>query len=201
MAALERAEELVLEMKDTSELMVDLAMSAVLYHSTELAEEVRLLEDRIDDLYAQVQLFALQGVREGDIETDQAWALFRLSEATETIADGAREIADVVLRDVEPHPVLAASVAESDVTFARAKLWPDGALVGQTLGDVRLQSETGMHVFAVRRQGTWLLGPGGSDVLEEGDVLLASGPDQGRARMLALCGTEPPEHGDEGVEE
>lgn len=195
MSVLEQAEDLVLEMKDTSELMVDLALSSVIYHSEELAEEVRLLEDHVDDLYSKVQLLALRGVKNGEVPTDQAWALTRISEATETIADAAREIADVVLRDVEPHPVLAASLEDSDVVFVRAQVHDRGALAGATIGDMRVQTETGMHVFAIRREGRWHLAPQKEDVVEVGDVLLASGPADGREKLQALCGRVLPGNG------
>ncbi|MDX1611517.1 MAG: PhoU domain-containing protein [Candidatus Thermoplasmatota archaeon] len=192
---LEEIEELVLEMKDTSELMVDMALSSLLYQSEDLAEEVRLLEDHVDDVYSRVQLMALEGAREDVVNIDQALALARLSEGTERIADAAREIADVVLREVEPHPVLAASMAESDVVFVRCRVREAAALAGQALGEARVQSETGMHVFAIRRQGSWRLGPEATDVVEEGDVLMASGPEEGREKLQDLCGVDPEDDG------
>lgn len=180
-------EAIVLEMKDTSELMVDLALSAVLYDSEELAEEVRLLEDHVDDVYSEVQVQALAGARDGTVTIDQALALARLSETTERIADAAREIADVVLRDVEPHPVLAASVADSDVVIARVEVVPGSPLTGIPLMESKVQSETGMHIFAIRREGRWILGPEAEDVIETGDVLMASGPEDGRDKLRELC--------------
>ena len=181
----------MLELKNTSELMVDVAMGALLYDSEDLAEEVRLLEDHVDRLDSQVQRAALEASAAGAVTADQALAIIRLAQATEHIADAAQEIADVVLRDVDPHPVLAASVADSDVVLVRARLFEDSALVGKPVADAELTSETGMHVIAMRRQGAWLLGPGHDEVLEAGDVLLARGPAEGRERLMALRGTPP----------
>lgn len=188
---LEEVEELVLELKDTSELMVDMAFSSLIYHSEDLAEEVRLLEDHVDAIHSDVQFHALEGARQDVVSIDQALALARLSEATERIADAAREIADVVLRDVEPHPVLAASVADSDVVFVRLEVGEDAEVAGKPLEETRVQSETGMHIFAIRRHGQWLLGPEAHDVLEVGDVIMASGPEEGREKLRGLCGTGP----------
>lgn len=190
---LEEIEDLVLELKDTSELMIDMAFSSLIYHSEDLAEEVRLLEDHVDGIHSDVQVHALEGARQDVVSIDQALALARLSEATERIADSAREIADVVLRDVEPHPVLAASIEDSDVVFVRLKVQPDADLAGKPLEETRVQSETGMHIFAVRRHGHWHLGPDAEDVLEVGDVLMASGPEEGREKLRGLCGTDPDE--------
>ncbi len=188
---LEEVEDLVLELKDTSELMIDMAFSSLIYHSEDLAEEVRLLEDHVDAIHSDVQFHALEGARQDVVSIDQALALARLSEATERIADAAREIADVVLREVEPHPVLAASIADSDVVFVRLKIHPGATIGGKRLEETRVQSETGMHVFAIRRHGDWLLGPEAGDVIEVGDVIMASGPEEGRAKLKELCGQPP----------
>jgi uncharacterized protein with PhoU and TrkA domain len=183
----ERIEHHVLGLKDTSEMMVDLALSSVIYYNEELAEEVRLLEDHADELQKRVQRDAVDGAVQNLLNPDQALALVQLSEAAETIADAGREIADVVLRDVEPHPVLAQSVEDSDVVIARVEVAADAPLEGRALGEERVQSETGMHVFAIRREDRWIPGPEASDIVEDGDVLLASGPEKGRGKLQALC--------------
>jgi len=54
------AEELVLEIKDKSELMVDLAYSSLLYNNKTIAEEVYDLENLVDDFYHELQKKALE---------------------------------------------------------------------------------------------------------------------------------------------
>ena len=53
-------EEIVLEMKDKSELMIDLAYSSILYDSEKLAKEVYDLEDLVDVLYQTIQKKTLE---------------------------------------------------------------------------------------------------------------------------------------------
>ena len=50
----------LVELKDTSELMLDLAYSALLLNSKELAEEVEELEEHVDDLHTEFELLALR---------------------------------------------------------------------------------------------------------------------------------------------
>jgi uncharacterized protein with PhoU and TrkA domain len=190
MTTRDRIEHHVLGLKDTSEMMVDLALSSVIYYNEELAEEVQLLEDYADELQERVQRDAIDGAVQNLLNPDQALALVQLSEAAETIADAGREIADVVLRDVEPHPVLAQSVEDSDVVIARVEVHADAQLAGRALGEERVKSETGMHVFAIRREGKWIPGPEASDIVEPGDVLLASGPEMGRGKLEEVCQTD-----------
>ncbi|HEX9709179.1 MAG TPA: TrkA C-terminal domain-containing protein, partial [Candidatus Thermoplasmatota archaeon] len=165
----------LIEIKDTSDLMVDLAYSAILYESREIAEEVAALEEEVDDLVARLQ----RKVLEEAIETknvDKALLLYRLASAMEQIADGAREISDAAMRNMEVHPILWESVRESDVTVARLEVAGTSALTAGTLGRLRLATKTGMRVIAIRRGRKWVVGPGPEDQLEPGDIVFARGP-------------------------
>ena len=98
-------EDIVLEIKDRSELMVDLAYSSLLYDNKTIAKEVYDLEDLIDNLFQMIQKDTLEGVKNGKLSIDSALTLIRLAQAGEEIPDAAQEIADVELRDVELHPI------------------------------------------------------------------------------------------------
>ena len=53
-------EDIVLEIKDKSELMIDLAYSSLLYDNKIIAKEVYDLEDLIDNLYQNIQKKTLE---------------------------------------------------------------------------------------------------------------------------------------------
>ncbi len=182
------AEELVLEIKDKSELMVDLAYSCLLYDNQRIAKEVYDLEDLIDDLYHLVQQKAVSSATEGKLSVEDTLALLRLAHAGEMISDAAQEIADVVLRDVELHPILKESLREADVVFTRVEVQNDSSLVGKTLGGLRLASETGMMVIAMRHKSRWLYGPNKNTVIDAEDILFAKGPEDGEKHLLKLAG-------------
>ncbi len=182
------AEELVLEIKDKSELMVDLAYSCLLYGNQRIAKEVYDLEDLIDDLYHLVQQKAVSSAAEGELSVEDTLALLRLAHAGEMISDAAQEIADVVLRDVELHPILKESLREADVVFTRVEVQKDSSLVGKTLGGLRLASETGMMVIAMRHKSRWLYGPNKNTMIDAEDILFAKGPEDGEKHLLKLAG-------------
>ena len=94
-------DDIVLEIKDKSELMVDLAYSSLLYDNTTIAKEVYDLEELIDELYQEIQKQTLEEVRKKDLSVNDALSILRLAECGEKISDAALEIADVELRDVE----------------------------------------------------------------------------------------------------
>ena len=152
-------EDIVLEIKDKSELMVDLAYSSLLYDNRTIAEEVYDLENLIDNLYQNLQKGSLNDVKNGKLNVADALTLMKLAQAGEHIADAAQEIADVELRDIELHPILKMSIRESDIVFTRVQVAPKSILCGKTLGQLRLASETGMMVIAMRHGDKWLYGP------------------------------------------
>lgn len=184
----DEVDAMLLEMKDTSELMVDLAYTALLFDSKEIAHAVYDLEDRLDGLQHEIQRASVERVRTGGMTPDRALVMMRLGQATEVVADSAQEIANVVLRDIPRHPVLEQSVEESDVTIACVDVAEGSRLAGRTLGDVRLASETGMQVVAIQREPEWVYGPGKHTTIEAGDRLFARGPVEGRETLQDWCG-------------
>jgi len=180
-------EDIVLEIKDKSELMVDLAYSSLIYDNKTIAKEVYDLEDLIDDLYQTIQKKTLEGVKNKDLSIDDALTVLRLAECSEKIADAAQEIADVELRDVELHPILKMSIRESDVVFTKVHVEPNSILCNKTLGKLKLGSETGMLVIAIRHHEKWLYGPNKNTMIDPGDILFAKGPEDGEKHLIELA--------------
>lgn len=180
-------EEIVLEIKDKSELMIDLAYSSILYDNKTIAKEVYDLEDFIDTLYKNLQRQTLENIENKKLSINDALTVLRLAEAGEQIADAAQEIADVELRDVELHPILKLSIRESDVVFTRVKVESQSILCGKTLGELKLGSETGMYIRAMRHGNRWIYGPDKNTRIDEGDVLFAKGPEDGEKHLIALA--------------
>jgi uncharacterized protein with PhoU and TrkA domain len=104
--------------------------------------------------------------------------LIRLGVATEKIADAAAEMAEVVLRGIEPHPVLKLTIKEAEETVTQACVTYDSPLIDKTLKEARVHEETGMWVLAVRR-GEKTLRPKGDSRIQAGDILIASGYAEG----------------------
>lgn len=180
-------EDMVLEIKDKSELMVDLAYSSLLYDNRTIAKEVYELENLIDTLYLNLQRESLEDVQEGKLTVDDALTLMKLAHAGEQIADAAQEIADVELRDVELHPILKMSIRESDVVFTKVHVEPQSVLCKKTLGDLKLGSETGMLVIAMRHKDRWLYGPNKNTKIDQNDILFAKGPEDGEKHLIDLA--------------
>jgi phosphate uptake regulator len=106
---------------DIARLRIDLAYSSLLLHSKELAEEVQKLEEHVDKLHTDFELLALSSGSKKE-EAKGFLGLIRLGVVTEKIADAAAEIAEVVLREIEPHPVLKLTIEEAKETVTYIKV-------------------------------------------------------------------------------
>ncbi len=171
-------------LKDTSELMIDLAYSSLLLNSRALAEEVEALENHMDDLHTDFELLVLSSGFTPE-ESKDFLGLIRLGVVTEEIADAAMEIADVVLRGLEPHPILKLVIEEAEETVTKVTVSETSTLVGKKIREAQLQEETGMWVLVIRR-GNWWLRPRPDTVIKAGDILIASGYAEGEADFEVL---------------
>jgi len=186
---LERAVDSIVHMKDMSELAVDLAYGAVLFDSEAVAEEVLELEAEVDALQSRFEAWTLRAA--GRVEDPIALrGLVHLASATEVISDAALEISEGVLRGLAAHPVVAEAVQESDEVIVRVSVEPGSRLVGTTLGERSLATETGMRVIAIRRAGEageWVVSPTSQTAVDAGDVLIAKGTRAGAERLEAAA--------------
>jgi uncharacterized protein with PhoU and TrkA domain len=173
------------ELKDTSELMMDLAYSSLLLNSRELAEEVERLEEYMDKLHTEFELLALTS----DFKKEEAsgfLGLIRLGVATEKIADAAAEMAEVVLRGIEPHPVLKLTISEAEETVTQACVTQNSPIINKTLKEARVHEQTGMWILAIKRAEKTLR-PKVDSKIQLGDILIASGYAEGVEDLKKLA--------------
>jgi len=180
-----RIVEKLVSLKDTSELMIDLAYSSLLLNSRELAEEVQALEEGVDNLHTEFELLVLSSGFKPE-ESKDFLGLIRLGVVTEQIADAAAEIADIVLRGLEPHPILRQVIEEAEETVTRVRVSKTSPLVGKSLREAQIQEETGMWVLVIRRGKKWLR-PRSETIIKTGDVLIASGYAEGEEDLERLA--------------
>lgn len=180
--------DMLVELKDTSELMLDLAYSSILLNSKELAEEVQALEEHVDKLHTDFELLVLSAGIPPE-ESKNFLGLIRIGVVTENIADAAAQIAEVVLRGIKPHPILALAIEEAEETVVHVQVSKESSLVGKTLREAQVHEETGMWVLVVRRGGKWVR-PSSDLKINAGDVLITSGYAEGEEDLKKLASPE-----------
>ncbi len=186
---MDQLDEMLLELKDSSELMIDLAYSSLLYNNKEIAEEVIQMEEMLDELANDIQRLAISRVMQ-DHDEGKAFTAIKLAAAVEEISDAAMQIAMVAIEEDEPHPVIRLSIKDADTTITLAEVKPASDLVGKSLGKMRLASQSGMWVVAIKRDRKYLYGPDKNATLEIGDVVIARGPPDAEQYFQDLCSGE-----------
>ncbi|MFW6128485.1 MAG: potassium channel family protein, partial [Halobacteriota archaeon] len=84
--------DLLVEIKDTSELMIDLAYSAVLFDNDDIAEEVISLEKNMVDYLKEIRVVSILSVRRVD-EAESVSAILQIANAAQKIGNAAGDIA------------------------------------------------------------------------------------------------------------
>ena len=188
--------EVLAEMKDTAELLIDLSYSAVLLGSTEVAEEVLGLEERMDVLQMQARMSLLMAAR-NPADAEALAPVLGVVGAAEKVSDAAGDIAKVVVEEVGLPESMRTALPDAVEALVPVGVSPDSQLAGTTLGASNIETETGVRIIAIRREGTWLLDPANDTRLEAGDVALLRGAEDGLATVHErLCGQpyERPAH-------
>ncbi len=164
----------LVEMKDISGSMVDLAYSAVLYSNSEIAKEVYKLEEKMHSLLYKMRIAIMLGARNIDDAVEFA-GILQIASAAEKIASAAGDIAKIA-ESVDIRQYLDRSDFEEAVINVRIK--PSSELRNKTLSGLRLETETGMSILAIKRGSKWIYLPSGNERLQEGDLVITSGPTE-----------------------
>jgi len=184
------AKEILVEMKDISELMLDLAYSAVIFGDREIADEVMKLEEKMDDLLYQARITIMLGSRSVD-DAKKLSGILQIASASEKISNAAADIAKLVLVDTKTPKKLKLNINTADETITYVKVYEGSKLDSTTLGELQLETETGMRVIAIRRGQKWVYAPESDTVIFKGDILLARGPPEGIQDIRDLAGCKP----------
>ncbi len=168
------------EMKDTSELIIDLAYSAVLHGGEEMAEEVLELEAHMDVLQLRARMSLLLAARTPE-DAETLAPVLGVVGAAEKISNAAGEIAQAVLSESGIPDEIRAALPEALETMVRAKVHRDSPFCDMTLGGLNMETDTGIRVIAIRRKGKWIYNPGPEERISLEDVVLLRGSEENLA--------------------
>src|SRR6266542_5534626 len=155
---LDRAVDILVEMKNSAEVAVGLAYSSLLFNDPALAAEVATLEARSDVLHDELESWTLKAAPEAR-RPDELRGVLRLAYASETIFDAARDMTWLVEQGEELHPVVALALEESEEVATETIVEEGSHASGRSLKDLQVETETGMFVLAVQRGRRWVYRP------------------------------------------
>ncbi len=189
LSELDRAVDILVEMKDLSEAAVGLAYASILFNNRALAAEVGVLEARSDELEDELESWVLRAAPEAR-DVDELRGLIRLASASESICDAARDMTWYVEHGEALHPVVQMALEETEETSAETMVQPGSPADGKSLRELQVETDTGMFVLAIQRGARWVYRPRGTFTLLAGDRLISVGPEDGEEELIALCGEQ-----------
>jgi uncharacterized protein with PhoU and TrkA domain len=170
--------DLLVEMKNLSELMIDLAYSAALFNDKELAEDVIELESRIDTLAYLLDIEIMIAARDAE-DAETLIGVSTVASAADKISDAAADIAAIVTRNIGIHPIIGEIFEKVEERLMKATVKEGSVIAGKPIGDLDLAARMGVDIIAIRRNKDWKLDPDDSERVFLGDILITRGAPVG----------------------
>ncbi len=170
--------EVFLEMKNLSELMIDLAYSSALFNDSELAQDVLELENRIDTLSYLLEMTIMIAARDAN-DAEELTGVSAVASATDKISDAAGDIAVVVTRNIGIHPIVARIFEKVEERLTKVKVHEASPIVGRRVGELDFATQKSIDVIAVHREKDWIINPDDNERILAGDTLIARGVHSG----------------------
>jgi uncharacterized protein with PhoU and TrkA domain len=183
--------ELLLEMKNLSELMIDLAYSAALFNDKDLAEDVLELESRIDTLAYLLDIEIMIAARDAK-DAESLIGVSTVAAAADKISDAAADIAAIVTRKIGVHPIVGEIFEKVEERLMKATVNEGSEIIGKQIGELNLASEMGVDIIAIRRNKDWIINPSKTERIFLGDVLITRGAPLGINEFKMLVEGQPP---------
>ncbi|MEE3363592.1 MAG: TrkA C-terminal domain-containing protein [Methanomethylophilus sp.] len=170
--------ELLTEMKDTSEVIVDLAYASLMYNSDNMAQKVRDLEDDMDDLKFAIRYKALLSSRTKE-DARQLSGLLEVASAADRISNAASDIVSLLRFPPEKRPLITDILLESDERIRMIRIKPESTMVGNSIERLAIEANTGCKIIAIKNRHGWTYDPEYDMKIRANDDIVVRGTDDG----------------------
>lgn len=195
-------QELLTEMKDISEVIVDLAYASLMYNSRAMASKVNELEDEMDELKYAMRVKALLAARTKE-DARELSGILQIASAADRISHAAGEIVDLLDVPPEKRPFITNLINESDEKIRMVRVSPRSDMAGNTIEKLGVEANTGMKIIAMKNRYGWIYDPDDDVKIRAGDDLIVRGTEDGGNRLNDFASGRIPWEFDEerGAEE
>lgn len=178
--------ELLTEMKDYSELIADLAYAAVVYTNKDLADEVGHIESEMDKMMYLIRLKTMLSARNIE-DAKQLSGILQIASSAEKISDAAEDMVELLNVEDGLDTLLPHIFEKADEIINTVRVADSSSMVNKKIGELAIESVTGVRVIAIRRRGHWIYGPNGENSIQGGDLLVVSGIIEGYENLNDLA--------------
>ena len=183
--------ELLTEMKDISELIVDLAYSAVIFDCADIAKEVEDLEIKMDKLLYQIRLTAMLATRTKE-DAEQLSGILQVASMAENISNAAGDIVKLLDLDLEARLILPMVLRNGDEKMNHVFVDKKSTIINRRIGELLVESETGARIIAVNRGKHWMYGVDKRFKFKAEDRLIVRGVEDGLEEFVRYASAAEP---------
>ncbi len=166
--------EILIEMKTLSEICVDLAFASLLYFDKLLAEQVMVIEKKIDILHSNL-LDHLSLSIKSKSQAEQLRIYFKIGEATNLISDSAADIASLVLLDYEVQDEIKHVQRFMEQVVDLVQLNESSPLCGKSELTCDTHDMLGIDIIGIFKPGE-IFTTEHDEIMDSGDMLVFRGP-------------------------
>ncbi|UCH88204.1 MAG: potassium transporter TrkA [Thermoplasmata archaeon] len=178
--------EILTEMKDISEKIVDLAYSALIFDSKDMAEEVETLEYKMDKLLYEIRLAAMLAARTVD-DANQLSGILQVASAAESMSNAAGDIGELLDQSLESRVGLTFTFQDGDEKIRSIVISPESSMRKKSIGALKVESETGTRIIALKRGSKWVYDIEKNIVLKKFDTIIVRGVEDGLNELEAYA--------------
>ncbi len=159
-----------MKIKNISELMVDLAYSAVFLQSRHISDEVMKMEKQVDEIATDTlkHIFKVKGSEDNRVR------MVELMDFITDITRAATHIAQLAHKGSIPD-FMKNILSETDKRIMTIEIKKDSILANNTVGASLVRSRTGANIISIRRGEEWFFDINKDTELRPEDVIVAVG--------------------------
>jgi uncharacterized protein with PhoU and TrkA domain len=143
-----------------------------------MGEEVRLLEVKMDKLLYQIRLTAMVAARTVK-DAEQLSGILQVASAAENISNAAGDIVRLLDSKIEFRPFIPFVLKRADEKIKHLRIYEDSPMVGKSIGELGVETETGARIIAIKRGMKWIYEVDEHTKLRANDILIARGVEDG----------------------
>src|SRR2546421_12104227 len=106
----------------------------------------------------RLEVWVLRAAHE-QLDSSPLRGLLHLAQAAEEVGDAAQQMVWLVEEGEELHPVLALALGDAGEGVVRVPVAAGSPADGRALASLRIETETGFYLLAIRRGGRYLSRP------------------------------------------
>lgn len=180
----ENVKILMEELKNTSELMLDLAYSSVLFENKEIAEEVISLYKNVENLEEEIYMHLFAASRGRKVE--RFIGIIDVVSCAKTVATAAKNLSESVIQGKKLYGVIKEALKESEESIIKLVVEEDSYLANKKISETKIRTDTGVNIIAIKRGEKWIFDPNKNTVIFPNDTLIGAGILEGCEKLREM---------------